>query len=418
MNEPKKRILILTADAGFGHRSAARAVVAGLEGKYGDLCQIDVVNPLDDRRAPILLREGQYDYDRLVRSVPELYRFGYDASDTTISSAIIESALTVLLFEVMLDLVRNYRPDAIVTTYPLYQASLEAVFTLRGQEIPLITVVTDLAAVHRLWFMRTVEVCCVPTQAVAAQALYHGLTADQVVVTGIPVNPTAFQDKRPRAQIRQELGWRDDLVTVLAVGSRRVDRLLDTLNVLNHFGSPLQLVVVAGKDHDLYEELRQMEWHVPMHLYEYVPNVPQFMRAADCVVSKAGGLVVTEALAAGCPMMLIDVIAGQETGNADYVVSGEAGDLARSDIEVLETMSHWMMNGQALLLERARNAAALGRPEAAYTIAEMVYQAACRGPQVHRHLFSRRSLIDLLNRNQIKWGDTKELRDYRNAPPG
>lgn len=418
MNEPKKRILILTADAGFGHRSAARAVVAGLEGKYGDLCQIDVVNPLDDRRAPILLREGQYDYDRLVRSVPELYRFGYDASDTTISSAIIESALTVLLFEVMLDLVRNYRPDAIVTTYPLYQASLEAVFTLRGQEIPLITVVTDLAAVHRLWFMRTVEVCCVPTQAVAAQALYHGLTADQVVVTGIPVNPTAFQDKRPRAQIRQELGWRDDLVTVLAVGSRRVDRLLDTLNVLNHFGSPLQLVVVAGKDHDLYEELRQMEWHVPVHLYEYVPNVPQFMRAADCVVSKAGGLVVTEALAAGCPMMLIDVIAGQETGNADYVVSGEAGDLARSDIEVLETMSHWMMNGQALLLERARNAAALGRPEAAYTIAEMVYQAACRGPQVHRHLLSRRSLIDLLNRNQIKWGDTKELRDYRNDPPG
>lgn len=418
MSEPKKRILVLTADAGFGHRSAARAVVAALEEVYGDRCQVDVVNPLDDKRAPIVLREGQYDYDRLVRSVPELYRIGYDASDTTVTSAIIESTLTLLLFEVMLDLVRSYRPDAIVTTYPLYQASLEAVFTLRGQEIPLITVVTDLAAVHRLWFMRTVEACCVPTPVVAAQAFNYGLTVEQVAVTGIPVNPAAFRDPRSPAELRQELGWRDDLMTVLAVGSRRVDRLLDTLNVLNHFGMPLQLVVVAGKDRDLYEELQKTEWHVPAHLYEYVPNVPLYMRAADCVVCKAGGLVVTESLAAGRPMMLIDVIAGQETGNADYVVGGEAGDLARSDIEVLETISHWMKDDRALFRERARNAASLGKPMAAYTVADMAYQAACRGPQIHRQLFSRGTLIDLLNRNQIKWGDTKELREYRNDPPG
>jgi len=135
-------------------------------------------------------------------------------------------------------------------------------------------------------------------------------------------------------------------------------------------------------------------------------------------VCKAGGLVVTESLAAGCPMMLIDVIAGQETGNADYVVGGGAGDLARSDIEVLETISHWMMDDRALLRERASNAAALGKPMAAYTIADMAFQAACRGPQIHRQLFSRGSLIDLLNRNQIKWGETKDLREYRNDPPG
>jgi 1,2-diacylglycerol 3-beta-galactosyltransferase len=418
MNEPKKRILILTADAGFGHRSAAKAVAAALQEKYGDRCEVEIVNPLDDRRAPFLLRDSQADYDRLVRSVPELYRFGYDASDTTVTTAIIESALILLLFEVMLDLVRSFHPDAFLITYPLYQPPLEAVFTLRGEDIPMLTVVTDLANVHRVWFSRAVDACLVPTSIVASQALSYGLSTEQVQVTGIPINPEAYQDPRSRAELRRDLGWQEDLLTILAVGSRRVDRLLDTLNVFNHFGRPLQLAVVAGNDHDLYEELRKIEWHVPAHLYEFVPNVPLFMRAADCVVCKAGGLIVTESLAAGSPLMLIDIIPGQETGNGEYVISGGAGDLARSDMEVLETMSHWLMDGEALLKERARAAAELGRPMAAYTVADQLFQAAVRGAQPHRHLLTRRTLIDLLNRNEIKWGDTKELRETRNGPPG
>jgi 1,2-diacylglycerol 3-beta-galactosyltransferase len=274
----------------------------------------------------------------------------------------------------------------------------------------LLTVVTDLANVHRIWFNRMADICLVSTSIVRDQALNHGLAPDQVQVTGIPVNPELATEKRSREEIRAELGWRTDMTTVLAVGSKRVDRLLDTLNVLNHFGKPVQLAVVTGKDLDLFAELNKMTWHVPTHLYEFVENVPLMMRAADCLVCKAGGLVVTEALAAGCPLMLIDVIPGQETGNAEYVVSTGAGDMARSDIEVLETFSHWMMDDGKLLKERAKIAALLGRPKAALEIAELAYQAALRGQASHRHVFSRLTLIDLFNRNKVRWGDTKELK--------
>jgi len=412
MSPEKKRILILTADAGFGHRSAANAIAAAINIKYPDLCDIDVVNPLEDRRTAFFLRDSQADYDKLVQNVPELYRFGYDASDTTVTSAIVESALTVLLFEVIRDIVRQYQPDVIITTYPLYQSPLEAVFTMSNRDVPLLTVVTDLANVHRIWFNRMADLCLVSTSIVRDQALNHGLVHDQVQVTGIPVNPELASECRTREEIRAELGWRSDMTTVLAVGSKRVDRLLDTLNVLNHFGKPVQLAVVAGKDQELYAELKQMIWHVPTHLYEFTDNVPMMMRAADCLVCKAGGLVVTEALAAGCPLMLIDVIAGQETGNAEYVVSSGAGDLARSDIEVLVTFAHWMMDGGKLLKQRAEIAAQLGRPKAALEIAELAYQAALRGQASHRHVFSRRTLIDLFNRNKVRWGDTKELKSH------
>lgn len=407
----KKRILILTADAGFGHRSAANAVAAAVSDRYSQNCDVDIFNPMEDKRTPFFLRDSQYDYDRLVRVIPELYRFYYDASDLTVTSAVLESALTILLFETMRDVIRSYAPDVIVNTYPLYQAPLEAVFTLRGQDIPMLTVVTDLATVHRIWFSKAVDLCLVPNEIVQDLAISYGLSRDQTLVTGIPVNPELVRDTRTPDEIRAELGWQPGITTFLAVGSRRVDRLVDTLNVLNHFGTPVQLAIVAGKDMELYQELKDMDWHVPVKLYEYVSNVTTMMRAADAVICKAGGLIVTEALAAGRPMLLVDAIPGQETGNADLVVRSGAGDLVRSEREVLETVAHWMMDDGKLLRKCSKNAAALGRPQAAYDVASQAYMAAQRAVSPHRHLFSRKTLIDLFNRNEIRWGDQKDIKD-------
>jgi 1,2-diacylglycerol 3-beta-galactosyltransferase len=399
----RKRLLILTADAGFGHRSAANAVAAASEELFGDQCDVIIVNPLEDRRAPFFLRDSQSDYDKLVRRLPELYRLGYETSDAVVPAAIVEQTLTVLLFEVMRDIVRTYRPDAILTTYPLYQSPLRAVMTITRAAIPLLVSITDLATVHRLWFSSSVDLSLAPTEIVRDLALNYGLSPDQVQVTGIPVNPEVMREKRSKEEIRQALGWNPDPITVLAVGSRRVDRLIDTLNILNHFGQPLQLAIVAGKDEKLFRELQEIDWHMPVKIYDYVNNIPTLMKASDFIVCKAGGLIVTEALACGRPLLLIDAIPGQETGNADYVVQNGAGDLARSTMEVLETVSHWLMDGGRIFNERADNALRLGRPNAAYEVANALWLAAQRSlanaPGARGT--GRLRLVDLLTRNQI-----------------
>jgi UDP-N-acetylglucosamine:LPS N-acetylglucosamine transferase len=152
--------------------------------------------------------------------------------------------------------------------------------------------------------------------------------------------------------------------------------LYESLHVLNHSGLSLQLVVVAGGDDDLYHRFQQTEWHQETHLYNFVTNMATLMRAADCVMGKAGGLTVTEALACGLPIILINVIPGQETGNADYVVNGNAGDFARDPMEVLEVMCHWLEKEGELYKARSQNAHSLGRPRAAYDVAELVWTAA------------------------------------------
>jgi 1,2-diacylglycerol 3-beta-galactosyltransferase len=403
----KKRLLILTADAGFGHRSAANAVLDAVKDLYGNQCVVKIVNPLDERKTPAFLRDSQADYDRLVKLPAELYQFGYDASSTVVPATIAEQALIVLLYEVMRNIVRSFRPDAILMTYPLYQSPLRAVVTIMRLQIPLLVAITDLVTVHRVWFSKTCDLALAPTENVRDLAINYGLTPEQVQVTGLPVNPQVVTEQRSAYEIRESLGWETGLTTVLAIGSRRVDRLVDALNVLNHFGHKLQLIMVAGKDEQLYQTLKEIDWHVPVCLYEYASNIPTLMKAADIVMCKAGGLVVTEALACGRPLLLIDAIPGQEIGNADYVVQNGAGSLARSSMEVLETMAHWMMNDGEMLRTCSENARALGRPNAAYEIATIFWLAA--NGEKYRENPARGTgrlwLVDLLTRNKIKLED-------------
>jgi 1,2-diacylglycerol 3-beta-galactosyltransferase len=371
-----KKILILTADYGYGHRSAANAIAEALHETYGQECMVDIVNPLDDPRAPAFYRENQHDYDKMVREMPELYKLGYQVSESRLAGDLIKSAFTLTLFNVLREIIRQKQPDAIICTYLFYQGILSAVFAVEKHHIPLLTVVTDLETVQSLWFHPVADLCLVPTQTVYDLAIEAGLPPQKVKITGIPIRPELVKGNQDQASLRESLGWRPDLFTVLAVGSKRVEHLYDALRVLNHSGLPLQLVVVAGGDDELFRRFQETEWHVETNCYNFVSEMGTFLRAADCILSKAGGLIVSEALACGLPLILVDVIPGQETGNANHVVSGNAGVLARDPIDVLETACHWLEKDRRLYRQQAQNALKLGRPQAAYDVADFAWAAA------------------------------------------
>jgi len=378
------RILILTADAGFGHRSAANAIAAALQEQCGGQVCVEIANPLSDKRVPALLRDSQTDYDKLVRVAPKLYSLGYELSDAPVPAAVVDGALTVMLYEALRSIVRRTLPDAIVTTFPLYQAPLKIIGQLRRTRIPLLTVVTDLASVHSLWFHPATDCCLVPTPAVRDLARKNRLADNKVEIVGIPVHPDLTHAATHRDRIRAELELDDDRTTLLAVASKRVSHLRDVLHLLNHSALPIQLLAVAGGDDALFDALQDTEWHIPARLYNYVDNLPELMHAADMVVCKAGGLIVSESLAAGRPILLVDVLPGQEVGNAEHVVSGGAGVWAKEPSAALEALFHWLDHNRAELTARSDAAKQLGRPDAAFEIAQRAWEAGRRGPRPAR----------------------------------
>ena len=371
-----KRVLILTSDMGYGHRSAARAVEAALHNRYPGRVETEIVNAFDHRSVPGWLKEDPGTYDRVVREYPELVQKGYGAVNRSLPTTVFELGLSAVLGDAVSDLVDTIAPHVVVVTNPFFLAPLKTTFARDGIRVPVVTTVTDMGDVLAMWFSDVSAYTLVPTRRVHDLALEHGLPLGTVRMTGIPVNPALGDDTRSKAEVRASLGLDPDRTTVLVVGSRRVNNLLTAAAVLNHSNLPVQLIVAAGGDDETHAALQAMDWHLPGRLFNFADDMPSLMRAADVLVGKSGGLIVNETLAAGLPMLLIDVIEGQETGNALYVTEHGAGEVVKEPLHFLETVYHWLSGDQHVLRERAENARTAGRPHAAYDAAELAWGLA------------------------------------------
>jgi 1,2-diacylglycerol 3-beta-galactosyltransferase len=227
----------------------------------------------------------------------------------------MQDIATTALNRVMRKIVSAQAPDIIVTTYPAYiQAAIRITHELNFST-PVDVVVTDLVNVHSLWFHAQAAQTFVPTGQVYRQALDQGLPKNQVQLTGLPVNPAIATEKRSKKAIRQALGWDTDMVTALVVGSARSGQTANIARLLDRSGLNLQVAAVAGGDQETEVALQNTEWKGKVHVYGLVNNMPDLMHAADFIVCKAGGLIITESLACGLPLILYEALPGQEVGN-------------------------------------------------------------------------------------------------------
>lgn len=407
-------VLILTSDLGFGHRSASNAIRDALNIQHEGQYRITIVNPMDHPKVPSFYRDSPETYDLMVKKLPDLYSLTYRAVDSPLTAPIIENVNTTMLLEAMFDIIADTAPHVIVVTRENYLSALWGVRVLTRKRIPIITVITDLGTVHRMWFNSVAAITCVPNQYVYNLGLAENLSPAQLRITGLAVHPRLALETRSQMELRAVLGWSPDRKTVLVVGSSRVRTLLDVVRVLNHAHFPIQLAIVAGGDEAVYAQLQAMEWHVPTHLYLFVDTLPQMLLASDVLVCKAGGLIVTEGLAGGLPLLLIDAIEGQETGNVEVVVAGGAGAFVRQPLEMLETLYDWFADDFRGLQRLAQAARQMGNPRASFDIAALVHGYAsgtlmlplqrrvARARRAKRNLRELRNwLVRLLNDNSL-----------------
>lgn len=378
MADQDRTILVLTNDAGLGHRQAALATVAALEQLHGTHCRVVLTNPLEEPGAPSVLRNMQFDYSRLVRLAPEVYRLGHGIANSHLPTRLMERLETWTMTAAMGQILDRVRPDVVVTTHPSFIYLLVACRRQRAETWPLIVLVTDLARLQRLWFRKEVDLYLVPTHAAAALARRRGIDAARIHVTGIPVDLRLSEPYPLKSDLRAAFGWSPDLPTLLAAGSRRVHEFPSFLRALNDADLPIQLVIVAGDDTELLAEARDIEWRLPVFIYGHVEDFPDRVRAADAVISKAGGLTVAESLAVGRPLFLIQCTPMHERGNAEFVVRHGAGVRVEKPAALVDGVRRALADDGRLLAEMAERARAVGRPDAAYHVAELIWAQAER----------------------------------------
>ena len=364
----KPNILFLFSDTGGGHRSATEATIEALQIEYGERLSTHMLDIFKDAAPPPLDRMPDL-YPYMVK-MPHVWGTGFRLSNGQHRASLIVEPSYPYVRRGLHRVIQRCQSDLIVSMHPLANAPfLRALGTKRP---PFITIVTDLATTHAMWYHPGVDQCLVPTEEARRRALKNNLSPDQVQVVGLPVADRFCQPSGDRTALRRLLGWPQDLpVAILIGGGEGMGPLEKTALAIAEARLPLALVVIAGRNRKLRASLEARRWSMPVFIYGFVREMPDFMRAADILLTKAGPGTVTEAINAGLPMILYSRLPGQEDGNVSFVVSEGAGVWAPKPQEIVSSLKDWLDHPEKRLAA-AENCRRVAHPQAARQIAHIL----------------------------------------------
>lgn len=373
-----QKILILHASVGAGHTRAAQAVAAALKLEAPD-ANVQVVDALDLAR-PLFKRVYGRGYLKLVEKAPVLFGMLFEMTDRPPKGKSLGDGLRRAVqrwgANQLAELVENGGWDAIVHTHFL-APELIAALRRRGRvACPQLTVVTDYDA-HRIWAHDPTERYCVASPLAAASLRAHGARAAAIEVTGIPVMP-AFSTPVDKDAARKAFGLSGAYpVVVQASGGHGIGPVEDTYRALLAASIPTEIVVVCGRNEAARKKLAAIRppGRHRVKIVGFTDRMRDVMAVADLLVTKPGGLTVSEALACGLPMALISPIPGQEERNADYLLENGAAVKANSPAALTGKVEE-LLSSETRLNEMRRKAKALGRPRAAFTVARRALELA------------------------------------------
>ncbi|RPI93440.1 MAG: glycosyltransferase [Chloroflexi bacterium] len=364
----KPHIVFYFSDTGGGHRSAAEAIIEAIALEYQDQVTTEMVDFFKDY-APRPFNHAAEMYPYMVKA-PQLWRASFHASDGRARARMITTTLWPLARQAARALVKSHPADLIVTVHPF--ANSFALKALGKNRPPFITVVTDMVTTHALWYDTRADLILVPTATAHRRAIKYNMPPEKVHVVGLPVADQYCQPLGRKSTLRKKLGWPLNKPTVLMVGGGEgMGPLAKTARAIDASGLDLGLVIVCGRNQRLKAKLESYKWENPTVICGFTRDMPDFMRASDFIVTKAGPGTIAEALNAHLPIILYAKLPGQEDGNVTFVEEEGAGVWAPKPQDVVRTLTRWISHPaeRQKVVENCRRA---GRPEAGRTIAHII----------------------------------------------
>ena len=368
------RILILHAAVGTGHTTAAYALAEAFRRKQQGEVRVEDILDYGSQLFRTALTRAYLDVSG---RAPLLWKVFYESSDLEDPDALaaanaVRARIERLPVRRLERFVAAFAPDTIVCTHMFPLSVLQHLKRQGTLRQPLYCVVTDYM-VHSTWINDIVDGYFLASDPTRDAMIARGVPPAILHVTGIPVK-LEIAEPKPMEAVRARRGLPADgpIITLFGGGiePKRVRRVVSRLLEVSR---PGLLIVAAGRSESLAESLADLGDGPAMRLRRLglIDYVDDLVAASDLVITKSGGLIVSEVLARGTPLIVIDPIPGQEEWNADLVAASGAGVQLRQPESV--PLAALSLLGQPERLAMMREQAIrVGRPRAALDIAERV----------------------------------------------
>ncbi len=371
-----KKVLILTAGFGDGHNTAARNVADALEFMSDDV-KVEVLDVFQSSLGLVndILRKT---YLGLARYAPGVWNGIYAMLDNSKS---LEHKLLAFgkLKSALAGILETAQPDCVLSTYPVYGHVIQEIYRDHSERpFRFITVVTDSISINSSWYRAPSDWFCVPNEATAEVLLQHGVAGEKIKAFGFPVSPV-FAELKAGELAGPQCVPPYKILYIINTGKKKtgkaIDRLLEIPNT--------HLTITVGRDAELKEKLarRAREHGDRVQIFGWTNQMPHLMLTHHLVITKAGGATVQEAIAARCPMILNQVLPGQEEGNARLVEEAGAGVMAEKNREAAEWVAKAFADDGRVWRGWRENLARISRPDASIRVAELALaQCDLEGP--------------------------------------
>ena len=372
----KAHVLVLTAGFGEGHNAAARALAKALDAAHGPgTARLVDVFAL---AAPRFNEFSRRLYLGMINHTPRLWSSVYAWLDRT---AVFPTALCFLRRETRIldQIIAHERPAILCSTYPVY-AYLLAKLARDGRRLPPhFNIVTDSISINSLWWRTACTAWFLPNADSADVLLRAGIAAALLHPTGFPVTPFFSAHCHELQPPSLAGGATPRVLYIINSGTR--DAFETATQLLAEPGWSVTCAV--GRDEHLRARLEKLAANRahPATILGWTDEIPRLLLTHHVVVSKAGGATTQEAIAARCPMIVNQIVPGQEEGNYELLRRHGAGSLAETpDAIVRELRRAFAHQGRVWNVWRTA-LARLARPDAARDIAAHLLAHAARGEE-------------------------------------
>lgn len=365
-----KKVLILTAGFGEGHNAAARNVREALE-LLSDDFKVEILDLLEISygRLNTLV---QSTYAKVIDYAPSVWNGIYGWLDGTSWPNPDGTVGLFRLREHLSDILRTTEPDCVVTTYPLYAPLIQLLYRDHSERpFRLISVVTDSITAHSMWWRSPCDYWVVSNDATAEVLKAGGVSSERVKVLGFPVSPRFASlkehplDPPESADIRR-------LLYVVNHNKKKAAKTVGELLAIPR----THLTVTVGRDAELKAELTELtrEHDHRVTLLGWTNIMPRLLVESHLAITKAGGAIIQEALAARCPMIINHVIPGQEEGNARLVTEWDLGAIAERRRNIAELVEDAFAHRASRWHRWRANLTRLSKPDGAIRLAELILE--------------------------------------------
>src|ERR1700733_2947946 len=254
-----KRVLFLISDTGGGHRAGAQAVGAALDEIEGATRFEWRIDEIATHWTFPRSKLGPA-YRAALRYAPPIYGALYHASNGRRPYKTIVRFCEPLYRERLREVFTQYQPDVIVSVHPLLNhAALRARADAGMQQVPIVTVITDLGRVHEGWLLPEADLTIVPAREVYQRAIERGVPPSRLRLIGHPIHPKFEDVSATKSEIRSKLGLpQEQTIALLMAGGEGGGKLLPTTLALAKTNLPFHLVVVTGRNAALKAKLEEL----------------------------------------------------------------------------------------------------------------------------------------------------------------